>query len=178
MFFKTAEFFLHALSRWIHNEELCPLQPPMPLPAACKAQSVNDKPRKKIQFALFCLFFGKDLKEMPLLNQIVPIILRKIDIKKNNNNQPNFRLLYLKKKDKFIAKTEILLKFIQFYSKQHQFLDTLLTWVHHRGLHYLQPQASLPAACRAQMIKKQFYVNRKGFADIKNQFEQQSNKEN
>ena len=34
-------FFLHALPTWVHGRRLHPLQPPVPLPAARRAQRVN-----------------------------------------------------------------------------------------------------------------------------------------
>ena len=62
--------------------------------------------------------------------------------------------MYLKSWGEFRVETTIFRKFIQFSSKQGCFLHTLSTWVHGRGLRPLQPPVPLPAARRAQKVKK------------------------
>ena len=52
MFFETG-CVLHALPAWVHGMGLLPLQPSVPLPAACRTQRVNDEPVKVLSFLFF-----------------------------------------------------------------------------------------------------------------------------
>ena len=51
--------FLHALSTWVHGRGLRPLQPPVSLPAAWRAQKVNDESVKVFNLLFFINFFRK-----------------------------------------------------------------------------------------------------------------------
>ena len=44
---------------WLHGRGLHPLQPPVPLPAARKAQRVNNEPGKILNLLFFVYFFWK-----------------------------------------------------------------------------------------------------------------------
>ena len=51
--------FLHALPTWVHDRGLRPLQLPAPLPAARRAERVNDEPVKVLNLLFFVYFIWK-----------------------------------------------------------------------------------------------------------------------
>ena len=141
---------------------LSPLQPPVSLPAAWRAQKVNDEPVKVFNLLFFINFFRKwaetleklrffsfGPKQCFYLTHSACEYSEKLALKKNKYG--NFKRLYLKSYSKFRGKTSIFRKFIQFSSKQSGFssvvfLHALPTWVQVRGLRFLQLR------CRCQQL--------------------------
>ena len=62
---------------------------------------------------------------------------------KFKKKKKHFKWSYLKYQDKFILKTQIFWKFIQFHSKQSYFQRALPMWVHGGGLCFVHPPPAL-----------------------------------
>ena len=156
--------FLHALSTWVHGRGLRPLQPPVSLPAAWRAQKVNDEPVKVFNLLFFINFFRKWAetleklrffssrpKQYFYLTHSACEYSEKLALKKNKYG--NFKRLYLKSYSKFRVKTSVFRKFIQFSSKQSGFSSCSTHVGTRQGAPFPATQVSLPVASRVRRVK-------------------------
>ena len=146
--------FFACSTMWVHGRGFCPLQPPVTLRVAHRAQKVNDEP-VSFEFALFINFFWKWAETFEKL-QFFTFGPKQCFYLTHSAQEYSQNLAFKEKKPRNLKRL-YLRAFIQFYSKQGCFLHALPTWVQGKGILPLQSPVLMSTVCRRRRVSDEQY---------------------